>query len=162
MNKPEDAASVLNLLVLDEDTSPYEAINQSSLGNDLGLYFTQPDDEAFTVIQNNNIHALIIDLDKDEAQGRKWIDRLKKFDPLREKSVLGSKNPNNNLYQKLKVPNSGSRGGSEPMSRMRLCVTGCSTESIWLVRKPVEVAPPQTREDLYETIMEKKKGRLGK
>jgi hypothetical protein len=41
MKRPsEDSASVLNLLILDEDTSPYEAINQSSLGSDLGLYLS--------------------------------------------------------------------------------------------------------------------------
>ncbi|MGD9345161.1 MAG: sigma-54 dependent transcriptional regulator [Candidatus Aminicenantes bacterium] len=89
MNKPEAAESVLNLLILDDETSPYEAVNQSSLGSDLGLYFTPPDEEAFTVIKNNNIHALLIDLDKDEAQGRKWIDRLKQFDPLLDVIVIG-------------------------------------------------------------------------
>jgi DNA-binding NtrC family response regulator len=85
----EDSASVLNLLILDEDTSPYEAINQSSLGSDLGLYFAPPDEDTFTVIQKNNIHALMIDLDKDEAQGRKLIDRFKQFDPLLDVIVIG-------------------------------------------------------------------------
>jgi DNA-binding NtrC family response regulator len=85
----EDSASVLNLLILDEDTSPYEAINQSSLGSDLGLYFAPPDEDTFIVIQKNNIHALMIDLDKDEAQGRKLIDRFKQFDPLLDVIVIG-------------------------------------------------------------------------
>jgi DNA-binding NtrC family response regulator len=85
----EDETSVLNLLILDENTAPYEAINQSSLGSDLGLYFAPPDEDAFKIIQKNNIHALMIDLDKDEAQGRKLIDRLKQFDPLLDVIVIG-------------------------------------------------------------------------
>jgi NAD-dependent dihydropyrimidine dehydrogenase PreA subunit len=43
-----------------------------------------------------------------------------------------------------------------------VCVTHCPTESISLFKKTVEVRPPQTREDLYEIIMAKKKDRLGK
>jgi electron transport complex protein RnfB len=43
-----------------------------------------------------------------------------------------------------------------------VCVSNCPTESISLLKKPTEVRPPQTREDLYEIIMARKKGRLGK
>jgi electron transport complex protein RnfB len=43
-----------------------------------------------------------------------------------------------------------------------VCVSNCPTESISLLKKSTEVRPPQTREDLYEIIMAKKKGRLGK
>lgn len=43
-----------------------------------------------------------------------------------------------------------------------VCVANCPTESISLLKKPTEVRPPQTREDLYEIIMARKKGRLGK
>lgn len=43
-----------------------------------------------------------------------------------------------------------------------VCVPNCPTESISLFKKTTEVRPPQTREDLYEIIMAKKKGRLGK
>ncbi|MGD8883204.1 MAG: 4Fe-4S ferredoxin, partial [Desulfobacterales bacterium] len=38
----------------------------------------------------------------------------------------------------------------------------CPTKSITLLKKPAEVRPPQTREDLHEIIMAGKKGRLGK
>ena len=43
-----------------------------------------------------------------------------------------------------------------------VCVTNCPTQSISLFKKAAEIRPPQTREDLYETIMAGKKGRLGK
>jgi len=43
-----------------------------------------------------------------------------------------------------------------------VCVAGCPTNSISLFKNPTEVKPPPTREDLYEIIMAKKKGRLGK
>jgi Pyruvate/2-oxoacid:ferredoxin oxidoreductase delta subunit len=43
-----------------------------------------------------------------------------------------------------------------------VCVPGCPTQSITLVKKPAEVRPPQTREDLHEIIVAGKKGRLGK
>lgn len=43
-----------------------------------------------------------------------------------------------------------------------VCVPSCPTQSITLVKKPREVRPPQTREDLNEIIMAGKKGRLGK
>jgi len=43
-----------------------------------------------------------------------------------------------------------------------VCVSNCPTEAISLLKKSTEVKPPQTREDLYEIIMAKKKGRLGK
>jgi Pyruvate/2-oxoacid:ferredoxin oxidoreductase delta subunit len=43
-----------------------------------------------------------------------------------------------------------------------VCVAACPTGSIVLVKKTAEVRPPKTREDLYDIIMAKKKGRLGK
>jgi electron transport complex protein RnfB len=43
-----------------------------------------------------------------------------------------------------------------------VCITSCPTESISLLKKHTEVRPPQTREDLYKIIMDRKKGRLGK
>jgi len=43
-----------------------------------------------------------------------------------------------------------------------VCVAACPTGSIALVKKTAEVRPPKTREDLYDIIMAKKKGRLGK
>ena len=43
-----------------------------------------------------------------------------------------------------------------------VCVPACPTQSITLVKKPAEVRPPQTREDLHKIIMAGKKGRLGK
>ncbi len=43
-----------------------------------------------------------------------------------------------------------------------VCVSNCPTESISLLKKPTEVRPPQTREELYDIIMAKKKGRFGK
>jgi electron transport complex protein RnfB len=42
-----------------------------------------------------------------------------------------------------------------------VCVPVCPTKSITLVKKPAEVKPPRTREDLHEIIMAGKKGRLG-
>ena len=42
------------------------------------------------------------------------------------------------------------------------CVSVCPTESIFLKKKPIETIPPQTREELYNIIMENKKGKLGK
>jgi len=43
-----------------------------------------------------------------------------------------------------------------------VCVSNCPTESISLLKKPAEVIPPQTREELIDIIMERKKGRFGK
>ena len=43
-----------------------------------------------------------------------------------------------------------------------VCVSNCPTESISLLKKPTEVVPPQTREELLDIIMASKKGRLGK
>jgi Pyruvate/2-oxoacid:ferredoxin oxidoreductase delta subunit len=43
-----------------------------------------------------------------------------------------------------------------------VCVPTCPTRSISLVKKPTEVKPPPTREDLHEILMAGKKGRLGK
>jgi len=43
-----------------------------------------------------------------------------------------------------------------------VCVPVCPTQSITLGKKPAEVKPPQTREDLHDIIMAGKKGRLGK
>jgi electron transport complex protein RnfB len=43
-----------------------------------------------------------------------------------------------------------------------VCVTTCPAQAITLSKKPTEVRPPQTREDLYEIIMTNKKDRLGK
>jgi NAD-dependent dihydropyrimidine dehydrogenase PreA subunit len=43
-----------------------------------------------------------------------------------------------------------------------VCVPGCPTKSISLVKKPAELQPPQTLEDLREILMAAKKGHLGK
>lgn len=43
-----------------------------------------------------------------------------------------------------------------------VCVTTCPTQAITLSKKPTEVKPPPTREELYEIIMTNKKNRLGK
>jgi len=43
-----------------------------------------------------------------------------------------------------------------------LCVPVCPEEAISLIKKPHETRPPKTREELYDIIMRKKKGRLGK
>jgi MinD superfamily P-loop ATPase len=43
-----------------------------------------------------------------------------------------------------------------------VCVPTCPSRSIALVKKPAELRPPQTWEDLHEIIMAAKKGRLGK
>lgn len=43
-----------------------------------------------------------------------------------------------------------------------VCVAACPTGSITLLKKPTEVRPPKTREDLYDIIMSKKKDRPGK
>jgi Na+-translocating ferredoxin:NAD+ oxidoreductase subunit B len=42
------------------------------------------------------------------------------------------------------------------------CVTTCPSGAMRLVRKDEEVVPPEDLEDLYDTIMAKKKGKLGK
>jgi Na+-translocating ferredoxin:NAD+ oxidoreductase subunit B len=43
-----------------------------------------------------------------------------------------------------------------------VCVPTCPNEAISLKKKPKEVIPPQTREDLLDTIMSHKKGTFGK
>jgi Na+-translocating ferredoxin:NAD+ oxidoreductase subunit B len=43
-----------------------------------------------------------------------------------------------------------------------ICVSTCPDQALSLLKKPVETRPPQTREDLYDIIMSKKKGRLRK
>ena len=43
-----------------------------------------------------------------------------------------------------------------------VCVSNCPIESISLLKKPTEVVPPRTREELFDIIMDKKKGKLGK
>jgi len=43
-----------------------------------------------------------------------------------------------------------------------LCVPTCPKKALSLFDNPARVVPPKTREDLYDTIMAKKKGKLGK
>jgi ferredoxin len=43
-----------------------------------------------------------------------------------------------------------------------VCIPTCPKKAISLKKKPTEVRPPKTREDLYDIIMSHKKGRLGK
>jgi Pyruvate/2-oxoacid:ferredoxin oxidoreductase delta subunit len=43
-----------------------------------------------------------------------------------------------------------------------VCIPTCPKKAMSLQKKPTEVKPPQTREDLYDIIMAHKKGRLGK
>jgi len=43
-----------------------------------------------------------------------------------------------------------------------LCVTTCPEKAITLNKKPTQISPPSTREELYDIIMAKKKGKLEK
>jgi len=43
-----------------------------------------------------------------------------------------------------------------------LCVPTCPKKAMSLLKKPAEVVPPKTREDLYDIIMANKKGKVGK
>lgn len=43
-----------------------------------------------------------------------------------------------------------------------VCVVNCPNDSIALSKKTAEQVPPQTREELYDIIMENKKGKFGK
>ena len=43
-----------------------------------------------------------------------------------------------------------------------LCVSVCPQKAITMQKKSVEIKPPPTREDLFDIIMSKKKGKLGK
>lgn len=43
-----------------------------------------------------------------------------------------------------------------------VCVVNCPSDSISLLKKASEQIPPQTREELYDIIMENKKGKFGK
>jgi NAD-dependent dihydropyrimidine dehydrogenase PreA subunit len=43
-----------------------------------------------------------------------------------------------------------------------ICVPACPAQSINLVKKPAEIKPPRTREDLHDILAAGKKGRLGK
>lgn len=43
-----------------------------------------------------------------------------------------------------------------------VCISDCPTGAITLLKKTIEVKPPQTREDLYDVIMANKKGRKEK
>lgn len=43
-----------------------------------------------------------------------------------------------------------------------VCIPTCPQKAITLQKKPEEVRPPQTKEELYEIIMSHKKGRFGK
>jgi Pyruvate/2-oxoacid:ferredoxin oxidoreductase delta subunit len=43
-----------------------------------------------------------------------------------------------------------------------LCIPTCPQKAMSLRKKPIEVRPPQTRDDLYDIIMSHKKGRFGK
>jgi ferredoxin len=43
-----------------------------------------------------------------------------------------------------------------------LCVTACPQKAVSLEKKTGQTTPPQTREELYDIIMDNKKGKLGK
>jgi electron transport complex protein RnfB len=43
-----------------------------------------------------------------------------------------------------------------------VCIPTCPKKAISLQKKPTEIIPPQTREDLHDIMMSHKKGRLGK
>lgn len=42
------------------------------------------------------------------------------------------------------------------------CVSTCPSEAIFLIKKEMEITPPSSAEELYEIIMENKKGAFGK
>jgi H+/Na+-translocating ferredoxin:NAD+ oxidoreductase subunit B len=43
-----------------------------------------------------------------------------------------------------------------------VCIPTCPKKAISLQKKPTEIRPPETKQDLYDIIMSHKKGRLGK
>ena len=43
-----------------------------------------------------------------------------------------------------------------------VCVSNCPNEAIYLKKKPAEIIPPRTKEELNDIIMKNKKGKFGK
>ena len=78
----EEPTHSLNLCVLAEDTSKYEAIKHFAYKNDFTLLFSEAHDDILFSLRKDDIHIVFVDLDVDESKGLSLLQEIKGFDPL--------------------------------------------------------------------------------
>jgi len=82
-------SSNINLLIIDDDLSIYNLVNQSSLVNNCEVYSSGKHEDLLSFIRNNDINIVITDVDKNWADGMILLEELKEFDPLLDVIMVG-------------------------------------------------------------------------
>jgi len=81
--------SNINLLIIDDDLSLYDLVNQSSLVNNCEVYSSGIHEDFLSFIRNNDINVVITDIDKNWADGMILLEELKQFDSLLDVIIVG-------------------------------------------------------------------------
>ncbi len=82
-------SSNINLLIIDDDLSLYDLVNQSSLVNNCEVYSYGKQKDLLSFIRNNDINVVITDVDKNWADGMILLEELKEFDSLLDVIMVG-------------------------------------------------------------------------
>jgi len=82
-------SSNINLLIIDDDLSLYDLVNQSSLVNNCEVYSYAKQEDLLSFIRNNDINVVITDIDKNWADGMILLEELKEFDSLLDVIMVG-------------------------------------------------------------------------
>jgi len=82
-------SSNINLLIIDDDLSLYDLVNQSSLVNNCEVYSYGKQEDLLSFIRNKDINVVITDVDKNWADGMILLEELKEFDSLLDVIMVG-------------------------------------------------------------------------
>jgi len=89
MTIPKEAHMSLNLCVLAEDTSKYDAIKHFAHNNNFTMCFSEAHDEFLFWLREMKIHIVFVDLDVDDSKGLNLLEEIKDFDPLIDVILMG-------------------------------------------------------------------------
>lgn len=78
-----------NLLIIGEDLSLYDLINNSSLRTHFNIFFCGTHEDIFSFIKDNNIKVIILDLEGIAKEELSLLRKLKRFDPLVDIIIIG-------------------------------------------------------------------------
>lgn len=91
-----------NLLVIGEKPDIPDFLKSSDIYNPDHIYFCGKQENIFTVIKNNNVKIVIMDVEGDDSWEFKLLKLIKTFDPLIEVVIVGGSGASDNALEWIK------------------------------------------------------------
>lgn len=92
----------MNLLVITDKSDRYEKLDEALSSNGYVLYFVTKGENFYSIIRNENIRILILDMPETDPQDFSLLEEIKYFDPLLEIILIGSDVPPQIILDSIK------------------------------------------------------------